>query len=317
MINYGLIGVGGYIAVRHLKAIKETCGNLMISMDINDSVGIIDQYFPRSLFFMDSENFLNKIREFNKSGQDNKINFISVCSPNHLHFIHTKWALVNDCNAICEKPVVHDIKDIDNLRRLEENTGRKVFTILQLRRHQKLIEFHEQFKKEKKDKKKDVVLTYITGRGNWYYSSWKGDPAKSGGIATNIGIHLFDLLIWFFGRVQNSELHLNCENKMSGFLELENAYVRWFLSIDFDDIPERLKGIKNTYRAIFIDNEELEFSEGFTELHTIVYKDILEGKGIGIEEAMPSIELVCRTRNKASIINEDTLHPETRRILKI
>lgn len=315
MLNFGLIGVGGYIAPRHLKAIKETGNNLLAAVDINDSVGIIDQYFPHSNFFLDIKEFEKFLTHPADSGKLPELNYISICSPNYLHNSHLKFALNMGANAICEKPLCLTIEELDELVKLEESTGKRIFTVLQLRHHPKLVEFKKSFKPGKE--KQNVVLTYITGRGPWYQSSWKGDEAKSGGIATNIGIHLFDLLVWLYGKVEKSEVHLSAGNKMSGFLELENARVKWFLSIDFNDVPEQYRGIKNTYRSISINNNELEFSEGFTDLHTVVYRNIISGNGFGIQEARNSIELVHRIRNQAILSSEENMHPFTKKIVNI
>lgn len=317
MKNFGLIGVAGYIAQRHLKAIKETNNNLCASVDINDSVGILDQYFPQSQFFLDIEKFVEYIGRLGREGTNSRVDYVSVCSPNYLHNTHIRLALRNGSHAICEKPIVLSPWELDDLSKLEKETGKKIYTILQLRHHAKLAVCKENISCEKIGKKKNVILTYVTGRGNWYQSSWKGDIEKSGGIATNIGIHLFDLLIWLFGPVQQSEVHLNMDKKMSGFLELENAYVSWFLSIDFNDLPDEIKGKKNTCRSILIDNKELEFSEGFTDLHTVVYQNILEGKGVGIEEARPSIELLHQLKSKTALLNVEKLHPIVKKIVNV
>lgn len=317
MKNFGLIGVGGYIAPRHLKAIKETDNNLSVSMDVNDSVGIIDQFFPHSEFFLDGNSFADYVTRLKKTDPDKKLDYISICSPNYFHSRHIKFSLQSGIDAICEKPVVLSPWELDEMAALERGTGKRVYTILQLRHHAQLVAFKENLGSNSSKQKKNVVLTYITGRGNWYKSSWKGDIARSGGISTNIGIHLFDLLLWFFGNIQKSEVHLNGKNRVSGFLELEDAYVSWFLSIDFDDIPQEYKGKKNTLRSILINNDELEFSDGFTDLHTDVYKNILNGNGIGIEEARPSIELVHKIKNTECILNKDNLHPIAKRILNI
>jgi UDP-N-acetyl-2-amino-2-deoxyglucuronate dehydrogenase len=311
MLNYGLIGIGGYIAPRHIKAIKETGGNLSVAYDVNDSVGIIDQFFPNAEFFLKENEFENYIKKSSK-----RPDFISICTPNYLHKRHITLALNNGCNAICEKPVVISIADLDELQALEKESGCKIFTILQLRRHQMLLDFKKKLIDSNSTKKKTVDLTYITGRGNWYQASWKGNDEMSGGISTNIGVHLFDLLIWLFGKVENCEVHIAEKNKISGILELEGAYVRWFLSIDFDDIPENLRGIKTTYRSILIDDRELEFSEGFTDLHTTIYKDIIEGNGIGIEAARDSISLVSRINSMGIKQNPSDLHPMAKKLLK-
>jgi len=311
MLNYGLIGLGGYIAPRHLKAIKETGGNLSAAYDINDSVGIIDQFFPQAKFFLQENEFEYFIRN-----PLQRPDYISVCTPNYLHKRHIALALTNGCNAICEKPVVISLNDLDELAALEKSTGFKIYTVLQLRRHQMLMDFKKKLSENPDKKKKIVDLTYITGRGVWYQASWKGNIDKSGGIATNIGIHLFDLLIWLFGKVVNCEVHLAEKNKISGILELEEAYVKWFLSIDFDDIPDNLKGSKTTYRSILIDGSELEFSEGFTDLHSTIYKDIIEGNGMGIEAARDSLSLVNKINNMGVKLNPSELHPMANKLLK-
>lgn len=310
MRNFGIIGVGGYIAPRHLKAIKETKNNLSAALDISDSVGVIDQFFPGALFFLDS----NKFEQFIGSGS-NKVEYISICTPNNLHHSQIKMALENGCDAICEKPVVLSLKELDELSSLEKETGKRVYTILQLRKHAMLAEFKLKLDNEKNRSKKEVVLTYVTGRGQWYYESWKGDLNKSGGIATNIGIHLFDLLIWLFGNVNKCEVHLSAQNKIAGYLELENANVKWFLSIDFNDIPEQIRKKQSTYRSIRIDNAELEFSDGFADLHTIIYKDILEGNGIGIETARPSIMLVNDISNNKIEADSGNIHPVAKKLI--
>ncbi len=317
MKNFGLLGVGGYIAPRHLKAIKDTGNLLMCSADLNDSVGVIDQYFPHSEFFLNTEDFVECLSRNFRENNPEKLDYISICTPNYLHGSHIRLALRNGADAICEKPMVLSPWELDDLERLESESGKKIYTILQLRHHDRLVGFKNFLNGESFKKKKNVQLTYITGRGKWYNQSWKGDIEKSGGIATNIGIHLFDLLIWYFGNIQNIEVHIAGKDKMAGFIELEKAYVRWFLSIDFNDLPDDVKGKKNTFRDIKIDDVELEFSEGFTDLHTVVYKNILEGRGIGIEEARPSVELVNKIKQSPAVINIETLHPMAKKNLNI
>ncbi|MBP8959858.1 MAG: Gfo/Idh/MocA family oxidoreductase [Bacteroidales bacterium] len=312
--NFGLIGVAGYIAVRHLKAIKDTGNILLASLDKFDSVGILDSYFPNSDFFVEFERFDRHFEKLKRSGTF--IDYVTICSPNYLHDSHIRFALRHKANAICEKPVVLNPWNIDALEEIEKETGKRVFTILQLRLHPRITDLRNKILNGPKDKKYDIDLTYITSRGNWYYFSWKGDVYKSGGVATNIGVHFFDMLGWIFGKVRNSTVHLSLNNKAAGFLELENARIRWFLSLDINDIPAeiRAKG-KRTFRSITVDGEEIEFSEGFTELHTLMYKEILNGNGFGLEDSRESIEIVYDIRNAvpAGIIGD--YHPILKNIL--
>ncbi len=308
MKNFAISGVGGYIAPRHLQAIKDTGNRLVAAVDIHDSVGILDRYFPDASFFTEIERFDRHLEKLRKHYPEDKIDFLSICTPNHLHDAHIRLALRLHADAICEKPLVIKPWNLDALEELEEETGRKVYNILQLRVHPALIAIRDKFKKT--NKKHDVVLTYITSRGPWYKYSWKGDINKSGGIATNIGIHFFDFLIWVFGPVLNSEVHLYADDKMAGFIELQNANVRWFLSTDRFDLPqEALDSKQTTYRLITVDGEEVEFTKGFTDLHTVVYQEILDGKGFGISDARPSIELVYKIRNSSLENKFDYLHP--------
>lgn len=297
ILNYALIGAAGFVAPRHLKAIKEIGGNLKAILDPNDSVGIIDSYYPDASFFKEFERFDRHLEKLRREGEEDKIHYVSICSPNYLHDAHIRCALRADAHAICEKPLVLNPWNADALHGLEEETGKKVNNILQLRLHPSIIELKKKFDAMPKDKKHDVVLTYITPRGKWYHYSWKGNINKSGGIATNIGIHFFDMLIWFFGESQSSTLHLYSPDKAGGLLELENARVKWYLSLDRNDLPAG----NGTYRSITIDNEEMEFSEGFTNLHTISYQEINAGRGFGIAEARPSIEVVYEIRNSKPI----------------
>ena len=294
--NFGLIGVAGYIAVRHLKAIKETGNNLLASLDKFDSVGLIDAYFPESDFFVEFERFDRHFDKLKRTGT--KIDYVSICSPNYLHDSHIRFALRHHADAICEKPIVLNPWNLDALQEIENETGRKIYTILQLRLHPKLKELREKIRNGPKGKIYDVDLTYITSRGNWYSISWKGDIQKSGGVATNIGIHFFDLLCWIFGNTKTNIVHLSEPHKAAGYLELENARVRWFLSLDYKDIPDAVKKTgKRTFRSIYVDGEEIEFSEGFNDLHTLTYKEILAGRGFGLNDARQSVETAYTIRN--------------------
>lgn len=294
--NFALIGAAGYIAPRHMKAIKDTGNNLLAAMDPSDSVGIMDSYFPQSYFFTEFERFDRHIEKL-KYDDGVKLDYVSICSPNYLHDAHMRFALRSGADAICEKPLVLNPWNIDKLQKVEETTGRKIYNILQLRVHPSIIALREKILSTKKDTKYEVELTYLTSRGNWYNASWKGDEDKSGGVATNIGVHFFDMLSWLFGKVQDIKVSIKERNTASGYLEFENARVKWFLSTDANYLPKEVKEKgQTTYRSITIDNEELEFSGGFTDLHTLVYQDILEGKGYGLTEARTAIEIVHKIR---------------------
>ncbi len=306
--NFALIGLGGYIAPRHLKAIKETGNNLIAALDPNDSVGLIDSYFPESPFFVEFERFDRHIDKLKREG--NLLNYTSICSPNYLHDSHIRFALRWGSNAICEKPLVLNPWNLDALRSIEKETGKRIFNILQLRLHPSIIALKNKIEESKTDKKHEIDLTYITSRGRWYHISWKGDIQKSGGIATNIGIHFFDMLIWIFGPVQSNTVHLMKPDKASGYIELENARVRWYLSLDYNDIPKEIKEKdQRTYRSITVDGEEIEFSGGFTDLHTESYKHILKGEGFGIEDAQASIDTVYTIRNTSPNNQSGEQHP--------
>ena len=296
MKKFAITGVAGYIAPRHLRAIKDTGNILVAASDPHDSVGILDQYFPDAAFFTEIERFDRHLDKLRRSGKG--IDYLSICSPNNLHDAHIRLALRNDANAICEKPLVLNPWNLDLLEKLEGEYERKIFTILQLRVHPSLISLKDKIEKERKTSKHKVELTYVTSRGKWYDYSWKGDPQKSGGIATNIGIHFFDLLIWLFGKPINYNILMNRTDKMKGELELESADVSWFLSIDKKDLAgDLIRGGKTTYRSIKIDDKEIEFTEGFTELHTEVYRRTLNGNGFTISDARPSIEFVQKLRS--------------------
>ena len=308
-LNFGLIGAAGYIAVRHMKAIKDTGNNLVAALDKFDSVGIIDSYFPNADFFLETERFDRHLDKLRRKGDEHKIDYVSICSPNYLHDSHIRLALRNDAHAICEKPLVLNPWNIEFLEKLEEETGKKIFNILQLRLHTAIIALRDKIKNGPKDKIYDVDLTYITSRGGWYHHSWKGDPEKSGGIATNIGVHFYDMLTWIFGDVKENIVHKCEDSKAAGFLQLEQARVRWFLSIDFNDVPDEFKAKQRTYRSITVDGEEIEFSEGFTELHTLSYNHILSGEGFRVKEARKSIQIVHDIRHKEAIGLVGDYHP--------
>jgi len=306
--NFGIIGVAGYIAVRHLNAIKETGNNLLASLDKFDSVGRIDNFFPESDFFVEFERFDRHMDKLKRTGT--KIDYISICSPNYLHDSHIRFALRHHAEAICEKPVVLNPWNVDALQEIEKETGHKIYTILQLRLHPKIIELREMIKNETIRKIYDVDMSYITSRGNWYSISWKGDIQKSGGVATNIGIHLFDMLGWIFGNVKQNITHILEPDKAAGYLELENARVRWFLSLDYNDIPHSVRESgQRTFRSITIDGKEIEFSKGFTDLHTLSYREILAGRGFGLNEARQSVETAYAIRNSKPAGLHGNYHP--------
>lgn len=308
--NFTITGASGYIAPRHLKAIKETGNNLLAALDPNDSVGILDGYFDEVPFFTEFERFDRYLEKLRWQNHDHKIDYVSICSPNYLHDAHARFAMRIGADAICEKPVVLNPWNIDALQELEREYGRKIFTILQLRVHPSLIALKEKFTANPPKEKKDICLTYITSRGPWYLVSWKGQIDRSGGLATNIGIHFFDLLMWLFGKVEHSEVHLATPTKSGGYMELENARVKWFLSIDKNDLPHiALEKGQRTYRSITIDNDEIEFSGGFTDLHTILYQEILAGRGFGLEDARASIEVAHNIRNYKPIGINQNCHP--------
>jgi UDP-N-acetyl-2-amino-2-deoxyglucuronate dehydrogenase len=297
MKNFALIGAAGFIAPRHLKALKDTGSNLVAALDKHDNVGVLDSYFPNADFFTEFERFDRHLDKLKRKGE--KVDYITICSPNYLHDSHIRFALRYGANAICEKPLVLNPWNLDALAEIEKETGKKVFTILQLRLHPSIIALRERVLNGPKDKVYDVDLKYMTSRGHWYQSSWKGDLSKSGGIATNIGIHFFDMLMWIFGTVKKNEVHSLTASQGSGYIELEKARVNWFLSIDYEDIPEAIKAQgKRTFRTLSMEGEEIEFSDGFTDLHTKSYAEILKGNTFGLQDAKPSIELVYDIRNK-------------------
>ena len=306
MKRFGLIGAGGYIAPRHLKAIKETGNELVVAMDINDSVGIMDSYFPEAEFFTSFEEFAAFVEDLDQKGQ--KLDYIAIGSPNYLHLPHMKFALQNGIDVICEKPLVLNIEDLDTLTRYENKYHAQVNSILQLRLHPSIIELRKKVQDASSDRIFDVDLTYLTSRGKWYLKSWKGFDAKSGGVATNIGVHFYDMLHFIFGDIKHNEVHYRDAKTSSGYLEYERARVRWFLSIDGKHLPDNaIQGEKLTFRSITIEGEELEFSGGFTDLHTQSYQKMLAGEGYGVEDNRAAIETVDVMRK--SILIENPLNP--------
>lgn len=306
--NFALIGIAGYIAIRHVRAIKDT-GNIMVAaLDRFDSVGFVDAYFPESDFFVEFERFDRHIAKLSRKGK--QVEYVSICSPNYLHDSHIRFALRSGATAICEKPLVLNPWNIDALIDYEKETGQKIFNILQLRHHPDIVELKKKIDSAPAGKKHDIDLTYITSRGNWYHYSWKGDQEKSGGIATNIGVHFFDMLTWIFGDVKENRVHMLRKDKAAGFLELENARVRWFLSIDYNDIPAQVKEKgQRTFRSITVDGDEIEFSGGFTDLHTVSYREILAGRGFRVDAARRSIQTVYDIRNGELSEKTGEYHP--------
>jgi UDP-N-acetyl-2-amino-2-deoxyglucuronate dehydrogenase len=310
MKNFALIGAAGYIAPRHMQAIKATGNDLVAALDPNDSVGIIDSHFPNAEFFTEFERFDRHLDKARRAGSGKQVEYVSICSPNYLHDSHMRFALRSGADAICEKPLVLNPWNIDGLLDIEKDTGRKVNTILQLRVHPSIVALREKVQGQKRDTKHEVDLTYITSRGHWYLQSWKGDLKKSGGIATNIGVHFFDMLHFIFGDLQQNIVHHSADTKAGGYLEYENARLRWFLSVDVEDVPEaiRAKG-QRTYRSITVDGEEIEFSGGFTDLHNRSYEEILAGRGFGLEENRTAIATVAAIRNAEPAPLQGDYHP--------
>ncbi|EOE0525071.1 Gfo/Idh/MocA family protein [Providencia stuartii] len=316
MKKFALIGAAGYIAPRHMKAIIETNNELSVAYDINDSVGIIDSISPQSEFFTEFERFSDYSYRLQRNSET-RLDYVSICTPNYLHLSHITAGLRLGCDVICEKPLVPTSEQLDELALVEKETGKKVYNILQLRHHQAILDLKEKVNNTNKAEKYDVELTYITSRGKWYMESWKGDPRKSFGVATNIGVHFFDMLHFIFGKLEKNHLHYADEQKAAGYLEYENARVRWFLSIDANDLPESVKGKQTTYRSITVDNDEIEFSKGFTDLHTISYKEILAGRGYGLEDARHCIETVNTIRNsQPTTAAANEAHPFLSQLIK-
>lgn len=307
MSNFALIGAAGFIAPRHFKAIRETDNNLAAALDKFDSVGVMDGYFPQASFFTEFERFDRHLEKLHRAG--NPIEYLSICSPNYLHDSHIRFGLRHGATVICEKPLVLNPWNVDALEQLQKETGKKIYQILQLRFHPHLLALREKVATNPA-KIFDLDLTYITSRGNWYFTSWKGDVSKSGGVATNIGIHFFDMLIWIFGGVKENIVHVHTHDRAAGFLQFERARVRWFLSINENTLPSAVRQAgKRTYRSIALEGEEIEFSEGFTDLHTQSYKAILAGEGFSLRQALPSIEVAHDIRTKACLGLKGDYHP--------
>jgi UDP-N-acetyl-2-amino-2-deoxyglucuronate dehydrogenase len=303
------MGAAGFVAPRHLKAIQQTNNELLAAYDPNDSVGIIDSFFPKAHFFTEFERFDRHLEKL-RLEKNQAVDYVSICTPNYLHDAHVRFALRNNADAICEKPLVLNPWNAEKLIVLEEKSLNKINTILQLRLHPSIIALKEKISNTSNERIHDIDLTYITSRGNWYYASWKGAIEKSGGICSNIGIHFFDMLIWIFGDVKKSTVHIMEHDRASGVLQLEKANIRWFLSINEDTLPKEVsENGQRTFRTITIDNEELEFSEGFTDLHTESYKHIISGNGFGISETLKSIELAHELRHNSPVALTGDFHP--------
>lgn len=310
MYNFALIGAAGYIAPRHMQAIKETNNNLVAILDKSDSVGIIDRYFPNAALFLEAERFDRHVYRLSKKGNGEQVDYVSICSPNYLHDAHIRLALRNNADAICEKPLVLNTWNLDGLADMEKDTGKKIYHILQVRLHPAVQKLKEKIENGPKDKIYDIDLTYITGRGKWYYYSWKANMEKSGGITTNIGVHFFDMLTYIFGKVKENIVHYKSASTAAGFLQLERARVRWFLSLDADFVPSDIRAAgKTTYRSILVDNEEVEFSEGFTDLHTVAYKKILAGEGFTLKDAYNYVDICQTIRNTEAVGIINDYHP--------
>jgi UDP-N-acetyl-2-amino-2-deoxyglucuronate dehydrogenase len=310
MANFGLLGVGGFVAPRHLDAIRDTGNRLIAACDPHDSVGVMDSYFPDAAFFTEVERFDRFLEKRRREGGDRAVDYVSICSPNYLHDAHVRLALRVNAHAICEKPLVVNPWNLDQLQALEQEYDTSILTVLQLRYLPALLAFKEQLEKHPQSTKRDVELTYITRRGRWYRHSWKGSEEKSGGLAMNIGIHLFDMMLWVFGGVSNLEVHVREPSRIAGVMELEHANIRWFLSIEEGDLPQSVRDEGgHAYRSLLVDDEGIEFSDGFRDLHTTVYREIIAGRGYGIEDARPSIELAYRVRTQPVVSSRDSAPP--------
>ncbi len=306
--NFAVFGVAGYVAPRHLRAIKETGNNMVAAYDKSDSVGVIDAYFPDAAFFTEMELFDRHVSKMKNTPQE--LDYISVCTPNYLHDAHTRYALRLGTDVICEKPLVLNPWNVDYLQNVERETGHRVSNILQLRLHPSIVALKKKIESGPRDKVYDVDLTYITARGNWYYTSWKGNESKSGGIATNIGVHFYDMLYYLFGDVQENVVHVSTHDRVAGFIRLKNARVRYFLSINKATLPvEAVEAGKTVFRRIVIDGEVFEFSDGFTDLHTESYRQILQGNGFGLDDVRPCIQMIYEIRNAAPVGLKGDYHP--------
>lgn len=310
--SFALVGAAGYVAPRHMRAIKAIGGELAAAYDPSDSVGVIDSHFPDSRFFVEFERFDRHLDKLARRGDP--IDFLSICSPNYLHDAHVRFALRSNMDAICEKPLVLNPWNIDGLEEVQQTTGRKVYTILQLRLHPAILALRKAVLNGSANRIHDVDLSYITSRGRWYYVSWKGSEEKSGGIATNIGVHFYDMLSFVFGPLQRNVVHYRAADCAAGYLEYERARVRWFLSINRKDLPADLPEGQTTYRSITVDGEEIEFSGGFTDLHTQSYEQIVAGRGFELEEVRSSIETVAHIRNAPLEPGEGEQHPFVRKL---
>ena len=313
MLNFALIGAAGYIAPRHMKAMKSVGGTLVASLDPSDSVGIMDSHFPDTRFFTEFERFDRYVDRLKREGR--KIDYVAICSPNYLHDAHVRFALRADADAICEKPLALNPHNVDALEAIERSTGRRVNTILQLRLHPAIIALRNKIAADKSKRIHEVELSYVTSRGRWYYTSWKGDTAKAGGIATNIGVHFFDMLSFVFGDLKRNVVHHRAMDCAAGYLEYERAKVRWFLSINVRDVPQAVVDKQRTYRSIAVDGHEIEFSEGFTDLHDLSYREILAGRGFPLADVRPSIETVAHLRTAPVELAKGEQHPFLSRVL--
>jgi len=315
--NFALIGASGYIAPRHMKAITETGNKLVAALDPYDGIGIMDSHFPQASFFTEFERFDRFVDKYHRENEK-KIDYMAITTPNYLHDAHIRFALKSGCDAICEKPLVLNPHNIDQLKIIEQETGKKVNNILQLRLHPSIIALKEKVTKElnvNPNKIYDIDLTYLTSRGKWYFVSWKGDESKSGGIASNIGVHFYDMLCWIFGDVEENIVHLKTADANAGGFKLKHANVRWFLSVNYDYIPEDVKSAgQTTFRSITVDGDEIEFSGGFKDLHTRSYEEILAGNGFGLDEAYGSIRTVSSIRNQDAIGLKGEYHPFAKKV---
>ena len=294
-----------------MRAIQDTDNNLVAALDPSDSVGVMDRFSQDIAFFTEFERFDRHGEKLRRRGEVDRLHYVSICSPNYLHDAHIRFALRIGADAICEKPLVLNPWNLDALSEFERESGRNIYNVLQLRLHPSIVALKEKIERNRQDTKYDIELAYITSRGRWYFTSWKGDASKSGGIASNIGVHFFDMLTWIFGSCIRQRVHVSEDKRMAGILELEKANVRWFLSVDRDDLPpEAANTGKSTFRSITVDGDEIEFSEGFGDLHTMVYRDIMSGGGFGLEDSRQSIELVYELRNSGAVgASSDEVHP--------
>ena len=309
-MQFAMTGAAGYVAPRHLKAIKETGNRLVMALDPSESVGMVGSYFPQAVYFNSPEEFELRLKRLDDQSKESKIDYVSICSPTHLHDAQIRTALKYGTHAICEKPIVVNPSDLEHLEEIENRSGRVIYAILQLRSHDLLKQLRQELCGSTISSRSSVVATYITGRGLWYRNSWKADEEKSGGLAMNIGVHLFDLLIWLFGKVERTELHLSTSQRMAGALEMEHASVRWYLSIDSDDLPASSRAAsQRVFRSIVVDGSEFTFTNGLDNLHTRVYESILDGHGLRIEDAKPSIELVHSIRHSTISNGHGNRHP--------